>query len=129
MTWMTRLAVTTAAVMLTLAGCGGDGGGPASETPQVPDGPPESTFVETRTCLEAAGFKTLGGPKPAGDEDAPAYELIVRDGGGGPGGMLAIYATEDEALQRRPGIEDNLAQASEEGAGGSAEAFGSVLVL
>jgi hypothetical protein len=81
-----------------------------------------------KDCLGSGNFDVIGGvPKPP--VPAPAAELIVTRGKGGPGAILAIYATAEQAKAAAPAIKTNLDKASPKGSPGGIEQRGAVNVL
>ncbi len=118
--------VATVVTVLAVAGCG-DGSSPSSDTGS-PDGSPRTQFVQARGCVKDAGFRAIGGPKGPGDEDAPAFELIV-SGGDRESAFVAIYGSADEASRLLPHVEANVTESKKEGASVSVEPHGSVSVV
>ena len=117
-----------AAAGIGVLGCGGDGSSSSTDGGASPDGSAHAQFVRSRSCLQDAGLRVLGGPKSPGDKDAPAFELIV----GNPakeGAFLAVYGSADEANRLLPHLEDNVSKSNGVRASASVEPHGSVTVI
>jgi hypothetical protein len=75
-----------------------------------------------RDCLEAAGHPVIGGPRPAGDRNAPDVELILQ--GNPPGAFIAFYASAKRARRYEPLIERSARRIH-----GSVERAGAVAII
>jgi hypothetical protein len=90
-------------VLLSLASCGDDGSGSASneQSVEVTKGPPRRAALTIRNCLNALGYKGRSGPVSASDKDAPdAVVFFQRGSRKGAGGEIGIYETEAEASDK-----------------------------
>lgn len=119
-----RLALTVRRLLVlslaaALAGCGG-GATSTSQLP-VPDLGLRSAEA-ARACLEHAGFGVLGGPRPAGDKNAPNVELIL-NGNPAPA-FIAFYRGEARAERYEPQLIRNAARFN-----GSVERRGAVSIV
>jgi hypothetical protein len=95
-------------VFLSLASCGDDGGGSASneQSVELAKGPPRSAALAIRNCLNALGYEGRSGPVPASDKDAPdAVVFFQRGSEKGAAGEIGIYATDAEASDKLAHIE------------------------
>jgi hypothetical protein len=125
------ISIALALGMLVPVGCGASSespGAPSQVDVTVPDRPPAATADRLRRCLTPSGLTVLVG-SGEGEAYAPAKEVIVTRGEGGPGAVIAVYASARDARRSLPAIEGNVAEANSRGASSSVEQHGSVTVL
>ena len=104
----TPAVLVLALVFLSLASCGNDGGGSASEgqSVELTKGPPRAAALAIRNCLNALGYEGRSGPVSESDKDAPdAVVFFQRDSEQGEAGEIGIYATDAEASDKLANIE------------------------
>ena len=97
---MRRLLVVTVSILLV--GCGGGTRAPSS-TPAPNLGLPRA--AQARTCLNDAGFRVVGGPRSAGDRNAPDVELVVN--GEGAGAFVGFYKQVERARRYESQLKRN----------------------
>src|SRR6266571_7507062 len=97
---MRRLLVVTVSVLPV--GCGGGTRAPSS-TPAPNLGLPRA--AQARTCLNDAGFRVVGGPRSAGDRNAPDVELVVN--GEGAGAFVGFYKQVERARRYESQLKRN----------------------
>jgi hypothetical protein len=89
-------------------GCGGSG----DDATAVPDGAPNIAGEKLKACLEdTEALDAIGGPNAGGAGD-PGFEVIATKGEEGPGALIAVYATADEAGAALPAIAENLSKST-----------------
>jgi hypothetical protein len=99
-----------------------------SDGPSVADGPPQQTADRIGDCLEQTDLNTVVGPARA-EEDAPSHEVVATRGAGGPGALIAVYATAEEADGAFSSIEDSVERAEGGATSIAADRHGAVTVV
>jgi hypothetical protein len=112
-----------------VAGCGGDGKAGNAPHVVVPDRPAVSTVGLLEPCLSSRGLRVYGGSGAKSGGAKLPIEVGATRGEGGPGAILAVYDTADQAAGALPSITAGINQAAEKGASAAAEQHGSVTVL
>lgn len=112
-----------------VSGCGGDG--KAGDAPHVgvPDRPALSTVGLLKPCLLSRGLRVYGGSGAKSGGAKLPIEVGATRGQGGPGAILAVYDTANQAARALPTITTRINLAAENGASAAAEQHGSVTVL